>query len=114
MTPDEAFPVPLEVIQQQIDEFAEIATQRIAQHADAVDHPAPPPRPEIILPLENGVVREIASPERIDSLEKLHGELRQLRDRYAPFQANHAPKLTGLRTILPLEKFNWRPVPPAG
>jgi hypothetical protein len=114
MSPDETFPVPPEVTQQQIDEFAEIATRRIAQHANAVDHPAPRPRPEILLPLEPGVIREIVSPERIDTAEELQRELHRLRARYTPFQANHAPGLPRLRPCLPLEKFDWRPVVPTG
>ena len=114
MTPDETFPVSPEVTQQQIDEFAQIATQRIANHADTVDHPAPPVLPEIILPLEQGVAREIVPSDRIDTEEKLKKELMLLRARYAPFQANHAPLLASRRIIQPLKTFNWRPATAPG
>lgn len=114
MSNDAVFPVPREVTQRQIDEFALIATQRLAQHGGAVDYPEPPVLPEITLPIEDGISRRIVSGPRIDTAEKLQQELARLRERYALFQTNHAPALGSPRITQSLVRCKWRLLPPDG
>jgi hypothetical protein len=89
------------------DVFEQIAQQKNAEVPGMAGNPAP--KLEIkALPWDEQATAGFKPAEKLQTQAQLDAELRRMRERYAPFQADLAPAMTSPRRKLELEKFDWR------
>lgn len=91
------------------DFFADIAAQKTEYLRPGLMEPEPPELPDVVLPCRTGGDTTMpGEADRLTTAEGLRKELERYRRRFAPFMANHAPPLNTSRSVLPLERFDWR------
>ncbi len=93
---------------QQPDRMAEIGNKPAAVRLHLLETPQPPQLPQIVLPAQHNKRSAFKPMQRLDTEQELQTALSSLREKYKPFLQNLAPELNELKTIVNLEKFQWR------
>jgi len=96
------------------DLFAEIAATRIAatqndSRKSSLVEPKPPKLPRIFLPgAKSNPAAAFRPKDKLDTSEKLKGELKRQRRRYEKFLQDFAPRLESTRLKREIKEFDWR------
>ena len=89
------------------DFFAEIATARLADQRELLETPPMPEVPGVALPWTLSPAARRKAP-RISTVEEMQSALAGLREEFAPFLADLAPRMPATRDAMEFRLFDWR------
>ncbi len=88
-----------------IDRFADIAAEGIGGRAELLYVPAPATHEKKAVMLEKSSEIQIKTSKKMSTRGELAAELAKMREKYAPFLKNSAPKINNVNERINLEKF---------
>lgn len=88
-----------------MDNFVAIAQQKIQTNDAEITRPEPIPFDKKVCVLEKTDAQPIATKAKMETKEELYAALSDIRQKYACYLENHAPKLSAINTKIPLTEF---------